>query len=329
MTSHIRGYLNDLARQLHLDPREERGILSELESHISDRAQELVETGVAPDVALHAAINDFGASDDIAVRLYEVHSRGTWNHTTLAALPHLLLSLLFAFHLWVNPTWVAILVAASVGMTVLGWRKGRPRWTFPWLGYCLVVPILSWGLAMTVVGYGAWSVVARSVLPFSIPIYIASLIYVGVSLWFVIKNVSKVVRPDWIMASLAILPLPFLGYWFFYFYNRGEVLQSDSRILQEIDSAAAIVFLILGAATAVFFRVGRRMIRVVLLIITAPSLIVLAWVSYQGGAGYFALFFFSAISLAILLTPALLDFQESKSPAQSISGELPTKDLSG
>ena len=99
--------------------------------------------------------------------------------------------------------------------------------------------------------------------------------------------------------------------------------------MQEIDSAAVIVFLILGAATAVFFRVGRRMIRVVLLIITAPSLIVLAWLSYQGGAGYFALFFFSAISLAILLTPALLDFQESKSPAQSTSREFPTKDLSG
>ena len=329
MTSHIRGYLNDLARQLHLDPEEERGILSELESHISDRAQELMEAGLASDVALHAAINDFGASDEIADRLYEVHSRGSWNHTTLAALPHLLLSLMFALHLWVNPAWVAILVAASVGMTVLGWRKGRARWTYPWLGYCLVVPILSWGLAMTAVGYGAWSVVARSVLPFSIPIYIASLAYVAFSLWFVIKNVSKVVRPDWIMASLAVLPLPFLGYWFFYFYKRGEVLQSDARVMQEIDSAAAIVFLILGAATAVFFRVGRRMIRVVLLIITAPSLIVLAWVSYQGGAGYFAVFFFSAISLAILLTPALLDFQDSKSPAQTRPTDLPTKDLSG
>ena len=329
MNSHMRGYLNDLGRQLHLDPGEERGILSELESHIADRAQELLETGVAAEVALHTAIKDFGASDEIAVRLYEIHSRGTWNHTTLAALPHLLLSLIFAFHLWVNPIWVALLVAASVGMAVLGWRKGRPRWTYPWLGYCLVVPILSWGLAMSAVGYGAWSVVTRGELPFSIPIYIASFAYVAFSLWIVIKNVSKVVRPDWIMASLAVLPLPFLGYWFFYFYSRGEVLQSEGRVLQEIDSAAAIVFLILGAATAVFFRVGRRMIRVVLLIITAPSLIVLAWLSYQGGAGYLAVFFFSAISLAILLTPALLDFQESKSPAQARPGELPAKDLSG
>ena len=182
---------------------------------------------------------------------------------------------------------------------------------------------------MSAVGYGAWSVVTRGVLPFSVPIYIASFIYVAFSLWIVIKNVSKVVRPDWIMASLAVLPLPFLGYWFFYFYNRGEVLQSEARVLQEIDSAAAIVFLILGAATAVFFRVGRRMIRVVLLIITAPSLIVLAWLSYQGGAGYMAVFFFSAISLAILLTPALLDFQDSKSPARARSGELSTDDLSG
>jgi hypothetical protein len=114
------------------------------------------------------------------------------------------------------------------------------------------------------------------------------------------------------MASLAALPLPFLAYWFFYFYSRDDVLQATGQRLQEVDSSVAVVFLVLAAATAIFFRLGRRVIRVALLVITAPSIIVLAWFSYQGGPGYVALFMFCAVSLALLLSPALFDLKDSQ-----------------
>ena len=313
MTTLIRGYLANLGRQLHLEPPEEREILHELQTHIEDRAQELVETGVSSDEALAHALNDLGGSQRIADQLYEVHSRGSVYHTGLAVLPHLLIALMFAFHLWTSIEWALVMLGVARVISVLGWRKGRPRWTYPWLGYCLVVPIISWGLAMSAVGYGAWAIVARGELPLSVPIYIASFIYIALSLWIVIKIVSRVARRDWVMASLAILPIPFLAYWFFYFYEQEEALLSSGQTLREIDSSVAIVFLILAIATAVFFRIGRRLVRVALLMITAPSMIILAWLSYRGGPGYMAVFTFSAISLAVLLSPMLFDIKDNHS----------------
>ena len=76
-----------------------------------------------------------------------------------------------------------------------------------------------------------------------------------------------------------------------------------------VDSSAAVVFVVLAVATAIFFRIGRRLIRVALLAITAPSMVVLAWLSYKSGPGYLALFAFCAVSLAVLLSPALLDYR--------------------
>ncbi len=313
MTSRIHGYLSDLGRRLHLEPRETEEILHELRDHIEDRVQDLVDSGVPSDQALTSALKHFGASRKLAGQLYEAHSRGSWYHTALAVLPHTLLALIFALHLWAIPALVAGLMVVALVISFFGWRKGRPNWTYPWLGYCLLVPILSWGLAMSAVGYGAWWVVTKRSLPLSLPIYLASFAYIAFSLWAVIRIVSKVARRDWVMASLSILPMPFLAYWFFYFYSRKEVLQSAGQPVRELDSSVAIVFLILAAATAIFFRIGRRLVRVAILVITAPSMVVLAWLSYQGGPGHMAIFAFAAISLAVLLSPALFDLTSSRS----------------
>ena len=317
----MQGYLTDLSRRLHLDQVEQREIIRELRDHVEDRGQELIETGVSSDEAVAHALNDLGSSTNIADQLYEVHSRGSWYHTVLAVLPHVLLALMFALHLWTAPGWVVLMLVMALVISFIGWRKGRPRWTYPWLGYCLVAPIVSWGLAMSAVGYGAWSIVTRGALPLGVPIYIASFVYIAFSLWIVIRFVSKVARPDWVMASLAGLPIPFLAYWFFYFYRRDDVLRSPAQQLGEVDSSAAIVFLILAATTAIFFRIGRRLVRVALLAITAPSMIVLAWLSYRGGPGYAAMFAFCAISLAILLSPALFDLKNSRADESSPSLE--------
>ena len=326
-----RGYFNDLGQRLHLDSSERQEIIHELQAHVEDKTLELVAEGATSDEAISHALNDLGPSNGIAQNFYEVHSRGSWFHTTLAVLPHVILAFMFAFHLWTTPGWIVLMFATALAMSVVGWRMGRPRWAFPWLGYCLMAPILSWGLAMSAVGYGAWGVLAHGTLPLGLPIYWVSFAYIALSLAVVIRIVSKVARPDWVMASLAVLPIPFLAYWFLYFYSLGEKVQTaalqvgevDNYIysrgdglpamglrLQEIDGSAAIVFLILAVSTALFFRIGRRIARVSLLIVTAPSMIVLAWISYHGDTGYMAAFLFSAVSLAILLSPALFELKD-------------------
>ncbi len=308
----IPGYLSDLGKQLHLRPLDQREILHELQSHIDDRVKDLMDASASHDEALEQALRDLGDSSRIARDLYEVHSRGSWYHTLLGILPHILLSLMFALHMWTSPGWVAFILVVALVISVSGWKMGRPRWTYPWIGYVLVVPVISWGLAMSSVALGAWSVITQWSLPLGVPIYFVSFVYIAVSLWLIIRFASRVAKPDWVMASLAALPIPFLAYWFFYFYSRDNVLQSAGQSLERVDSSAAVVFLILAAATAVFFRIGRRMVRVALLVITAPSMVVLAWVSYQGGPGYVAVFVFAALSLAALLSPALLDLRNDR-----------------
>ena len=311
MTLKMRGYFGDLGRRMHLPPSEETEILHELRDHVEDRAQELVAEGIPSDEALAQALKDLGASATIASQFYQVHSKGSWYHTALAVLPHILLSLMFALHLWTSPGWVALMFGVALTISVIGWKLGgRPRWTYPWLGYCLLVPMVSWGLAMSAVGYGAFAVMARGALPLSIPIYIASFVYFAVSLWVVIRIVSKVARPDWVMVSLAILPLPFLAYWFFYFYTRADPMGATGHSLREFDSSAAIVFLVIAVATAIFFRIGRRMVRIGLLVVTTPSMVILAWLSRQGGPDYVAAFVFLAVSLTVLLSPALFDLKD-------------------
>ena len=313
MTLHMRAYLDDLGRQLHLTTPKTREILYELRDHIEDSAQEHIDEGVSTEDAFSFAVDGLGASKSVANQLYAVHTKGSWYHTALGILPHILLSLVFALGWWTSLGWLSSLLAASIVISIYGWRKGRPTWTFPWLGYCLVAPIVSWGLAMSAVGYGAWGVLTKGSLPLDIPIYIASFVYFAGSLWIVIRIVSRVARGDWVMASLTVLPIPFIVYWFLFFFTRSGLDSVDQLVIRDINASAAVVFLVLAGATAVFFRVGRRVTRVALLFITAPSIIILAWMSYKGGSGYLALFAFSVASLLVLLGPALLDYKSKAS----------------
>ncbi len=317
-------YLSEIRRQLHLDPAKEDEILEEIQSHIEDRASELEEAGNSPDAAFERALDEFGATQSIGQQLYAVYHQAPWQQTALAALPHLLLAIMFGLSLWTSPAWVVLLLVTATVISVFGWRMGRPTWIYPWMGYCLVVPIVSWGLAISVVAYGAWSIVTSDSLPESFLLYVVCLGYIAFSMWAVVKIVSRLIRPDWLMASLTVLPLPFLAYWFFYFYNRLDA-QEAARAIQGVDASAAAVFLILAASTVVFFRIGRRLLKVAVLLITAPSVLVLAWLSYQGGPGLFAVFLFAAISLALLLSPALLYRQRAR--RSSIDADQPADSI--
>ena len=309
MTSLLHVYLQDLERQLHLERPERREILFELRGHIEDSARELMDEGISTDDAFSSSINELGETKSLARRLYEVHSQGTWHQTALAILPHVLLSTVFALGWWRAPLWVSFLLIVAVATTVFGWRAGRPAWTYPWLGYSIIAPIVAWGLAMSALGYGAWGVLTRGTLPLSIPIYVASLAYLAGSLWIIVRIVSKVAKLDWVMASLAVFPAPFILYWTYFFYAGSHSFQPDVHGMHAVNASAAIVFMIVAVATAVFLRVGRRAVRAALLLLTAPPITAFAWLSYQGASGYLGLLAFSAVSLTVLLGPAIIGIQ--------------------
>ncbi|MBI4298680.1 MAG: hypothetical protein HY666_02860 [Chloroflexi bacterium] len=307
MEAQLRGYLYGLSRQLHLEPVREREVLRELQGHVEDRAQELIEKGMPPKDALHQALKHFGQPKSIARGLYEVHSRGSWLDISLAITPHLLFALLFAFNLWSEVLWVSVLLVATALVSFLGWMKDRPNWSYPWLGYCLIAPGISWVFALSALAYGAWSLVTKGSLPMGIPVYIAALVYIPVAMWLGLWIFSKVVRRDWLLASLTTLPFPFLTYWLLYFQSRRPLVESANPQFTETGGAIALVFLSLALVTALFLRIGQRVIKAVLLLVATPALAMLIWLSYEGNSGYMGMLFFSMVSVILLLSPALLE----------------------
>ena len=96
-------YLLKVKSHLHLDERLEKRIIAELYEHIIEKAKELEDTGTSTERCNEQAIKAMGRPRVIARVLYEAHSAGSPKDALLTGLPYLLVSLLFATHMWRNP----------------------------------------------------------------------------------------------------------------------------------------------------------------------------------------------------------------------------------
>ena len=310
MESKARGYLADLARRLKLDPRQKQEILRELESHVEDQVQALRESGLDEDEALRQSLKGLGEPDILARHYYTVHSPAPWSHVLLAALPHLLFSMLFAMHLWTASLWVALLLVSMTAITVMAWRKGQPDWLYPWLGYSLIPPVIAGGLAVLALSYGLWDIVRLN--PPSLPI----LAYMGLAVllplvYVVVKSIwSRVIHRDWLYASLAALPFPFVASWLGFLESNGGVFAYDSRRLEAVDGATALLFFGLFLTTAVVLRVGARTARIATLALATPLLILLGAFSYEGSVFTGSVFLLLVLALAIMVLPAVVDAKQ-------------------
>jgi hypothetical protein len=152
-----------------------------------------------------------GAPNAVARGMYEVHSPGVWRDVTLATIPHFLLASLFALHLWSHYFLVSLLLIAIAFVTWRNWRAGSPsKWSYSWMGYSLAAPALSWLLSLTTLGYGAWTLLTTGQLPFNVVLFFLLIGYVPFSMWIMANVIFKMVKRDWLLASLTALPFPFL-----------------------------------------------------------------------------------------------------------------------
>ena len=307
MNGELHSYFQVLTRKLRLDPRTNRDIVVELQGHLEEKVQELQEEGLTYDEALSRSVREMGRPDTVATGMYEVHSPGSWRDILLAALPHLLLASLFALHLWTRYILVAVLL---VGITLVtlrgGWKSGRPKWTYTWLGYCMVAPALSWLLALMALGYGSWKFVTTGDLPFSIPIFMLIAAYVPFSLWILASVIVRVVRQDWLLASLTALPFPFLTSWFLFLNWHGSLWSGDSTQVRETDADRALVFLALAVTTGVFLKVGQRLVKIGLLTASAIVLVLFTMVAIPLTFGLLSVILITLATAAFVLSPAIL-----------------------
>ena len=313
MPGAINNYLNALARRLHLDPHHEREILEELQAHIEDKAAELEAQGMDRESALAAAIAEMGEPRTVASRMYAVHSPGVWRDIMLAMLPHFLLAALFALHLWSHYFLVSLVLIGIAFVTWRNWRAGRPsKWSYTWLGYTLAAPALSWLLSLIALGHGGWTLLTTGQLPFHTVFFLLLAGYVPFSMWVVFNVVSKIARRDWLLVSLTALPFPFLTSWVLFLNWSGGLWSDHAERMQQSDSARAFIFLALALTTAVFLRVGPRLLRIGLLTLITSILIVITALSLPVDLGFVAVGLMILASVAFLLSPAVLDAQANR-----------------
>jgi hypothetical protein len=241
-----------------------------------------------------------------------VHSPGVWRDVLLATIPHFLLASLFALNLWSNYFLMGLLLVGITLVTLLNWRAGKPsKWSYPWLGYTLAAPALSWLLALITLGYGVRTFITTGQLPFNTGFFILLIGYIPFSLWIVVTVVSKVIRQDWLLASLTALPFPFLTSWVLFLNSQGGVGNAQADGIQETDSARAFIFLALAVTTAVFLKVGPRLVKIGLLTVSTALLVVVTAASLPISFSFLAVLLMILAWVAFLLSPAMLDSQLS------------------
>ena len=314
-------YLQSLARRLHLDPAEKDEIIQELEAHLEDKAAELETQGLDRDTAMARAVAEMGAPNAVARGMYEVHSPGVWRDVLLSTIPHFLLAALFALHLWSHYFLVSLLLIAIAFVTWRNWRAGSPsKWSYSWMGYSLAAPALSWLLSLITLGYGAWTLVTTGQLPFNVVLFFLLIGYVPFSMWIMANVIFKMVKRDWLLASLTALPFPFLTSWVLFLNWQGGLWSEHAERMQDSDTARAFIFVAMAVTTAVFLKVGPRLLRIGLLTVSTSILVVITAASLPVSLNVLAVVLMIVASLAFLLSPAML---ESKVERRQLEAEAP------
>ena len=323
MPGAINNYLNSLARRLHLDPKREREILEELQGHIEDKAAEMEADGLEREAALACAVEEMGTPRAIASRMYAVHSTaGVWRDVVLAMVPHFLLAALFALHLWSHYFLVSVVLVGIAFVTWRNWRKGGPsQWSYTWLGYTLAAPAISWLLSLVALAYGGWTLVTEGRLPFNIALFFILVGYVPFSMWIGFNVVSKIAKRDWLLVSLTALPFPFLTSWVLFLNWSGGLWSDHAERMQQTDTARAFIFLALAVTTAVFLKVGPRLMRIGLLALITSILIVITALSLPVDLGFVAVGLMILASVAFLLSPAVLEAQANRRDRLSMAAQ--------
>ena len=323
MEVELQGYLQALTRKLKLDPGTNTDIVRELQGHLEEKIEDLQEEGLTYREALTRAVKDLGHPDLIAKDMYTVHSPGSWKDILLAALPHLLLASLFALHLWSRYLLLILMFVGITFITLRGRKTGESKWGYTWLGYFMAAPALSWLMALGVLGYGAWTFFTTGQLPFSLPLYMLLVAYVPFSLWIMANVVLKVVRQDWLLASLTALPFPFLTTWILFLNWRGGLWSANSPHVRESDADRALVFLALAVTTGVFLKVGHRLVKIALLTVSTALLVAYTVVAIPIGLGILSMILIMLASVAFLLSPAFLRsrLERGERPYPPVEGE--------
>ncbi len=300
MLTEAKKRLDKARAHLKLDPTSEKEVLCELYTHFEDRVEELEASGLSEEEAVPVAAREFGSLKAVTGELTEAHSKDNWPQALMAALPHVLFSLLFALHLWSNIGWLAVIILSVVGVVVYGWRHNRPTWFFTWLGYALI-PLLGVGLIILDQALEGGSFAASWWLWLAATAYFSA---VGVLLGIIMAHILK---RDWLLGSLSVLP--FLGVigWFLTAQWRKELLQDGGGTFYGLEPWMVMSFLTLAGIVALFTQLRKRWLKLGVLLIAGLIVLIMMVLASMGSIGLFNIAVLALVAFVVLLGPAVME----------------------
>jgi len=284
-------YLNNVKANLRLDNTCEKEILSELMTHLEDKFDDMVESGLSEEEAANACVRLLGSERLIAKQIYEVHSQGSWKQATMAAIPHIMFAALFALNWWQGVGWVIVALSIVIGIAIAGWLNGRPMWLSPWLGYSMI-PVLAAGVLLLYLPI-VWS-------------WITILIYIPLALILVFSVTIRTIRKDWLYSALMLLPLPIIFGWFLA-VEEGMPFELNAEYISHFAPLIALSFLALAGVAAAFIRMRKRWLRATLIVASQLILLILVTCYARGRIAIPASAILAIAMVGLLIGLFLLD----------------------
>ncbi|MFP4642018.1 MAG: hypothetical protein ACLFPU_07570 [Dehalococcoidia bacterium] len=300
--------MDELRSQLHLDPATEARVLRELGGYFREKTADLRAEGLSDEEANELAIESCGQPKVLAQQIYEAHSQGSWIDAAMACLPHFIVAGLFMLSLWQNMLVVSIISGLIVCVSLYGWQHGKPGWLYPWAGYSLAFFVVggyaSWP---TLKQAGAFLLWERGSLP-NIWLLLGICGLFVFSLWLIIRTTIRVVRRDWILASLMLMPLPIIGGWLFGLKEFGTVFDAASMDASHaLNMPMSTALVVLGITSTAFIRLRQRKLKVGALAMLGSLAFAVLARHLGSGLSFPALLLTSFLLLTFLLSPALLE----------------------
>ncbi len=292
MSNVLSQYLDSIKDNLSLNFTSEDEILSELQTHIEDRVEEMKEAGLSEEDATNACIRLLGSAKLVARKIYEAHSQGTWKQALLASMPNLLFALLFVLNWWQGISWVIITLSLIICTAIYGWYRGKPIWLFPWLGYSLL-PVVVAGLLFLYLPKG-WA-------------WIAIPVYVPLALWLVIAIAIQAIKKDWLYGALMLMPIPTVFGWFLSVEQDGKLIELSFEYINDTAPWIGLSFLAMAMTVTAFIRLRQRWLRVILLFLSGFATLIMVVCYAEGRLSLIAFSMLSLFMLILLISPAIVD----------------------
>ena len=299
-------YLEEVTHRLNLDLDRSAPIIRELRSHLLEIVEEGEESGLPHDVALTRAIDSFGRPRALARLLYESHRKTSWAELGVAALPHLMIAILFAIGGWASWVWAPLLLFPIVMVTLYGWWQGKPSWLYSWAGWSLVPLAIGAYLAAPV--FSQLYRLFTSSGPAPDGLAIAGLLtYLAGAGWIIASTTFRVAKRNWTLASLMLLPMPLMITWLVLQERAGGLFDGRGQSLHQLDGTMALVNVTLAFTTVGFLMLRESKLKIFGLMAVTFFAVTAILRASQADIELASMAILAAFVSALLLTPALIE----------------------